>query len=68
MNGRTRASRVATAGSRNVALQADTGIFASSILSSHAKAIAQRCEPSSAVALAAAVLAYPQVNSWRGRA
>lgn len=68
MNGRTRASRVATAGPRYVDLQADTEVFAPATRDFQAKVIARRFGSAPALSGVLAELAYPDVDDWRCRA
>ena len=65
MNGRTRASRVATAGSRNVVLAVDTEVSAPVTPNFQAAIIAHRYRLTPAVAAATAALLYPQAEERR---
>lgn len=68
MNGRTRASRVATAGSQNVVLAVDTEVLAPATLNFQAATLARRFGLSPAVAAATAALAFNVSDTWRARA
>ncbi len=66
MNGRTRASRVATAGPQNVVLAVDTEVLAPTTLNFQATTLARRYGLSPAVAAATAALAFGAPDTWRG--
>ena len=66
MNGRTRASRVATAGSRNVVLAVDTEVSAPVTLNFQAAILARRFGLSPAIAAVKAEHCYSVPESWRG--
>ena len=66
MNGRTRASRVATAGSRNVVLAVDTEISAPVTLNFQAAILARRYGLSPSVAALKAEHCFGVPETWRG--
>jgi hypothetical protein len=66
MNGRTRASRVATAGSQNVVLAVDTEISAPDTLTFQAAILAKRYGLSPAIAALKAEHCFAVPETWRG--